>query len=170
MELKAFVTNLGKYNEGVLCGEWVYFPINEDEFSEKVLPNIGVDGKRYEEWFITDYECELDGVAEYLGEYPSLEEVNALTEAIESWDEDYAQAVVDVYGFDYIINYTQDDFLFVNAETDEDIGEYYINETEMAADIPEWLTNYIDYEAYGRDVRFDSDGGFSNNGYFVERI
>lgn len=167
MELKAFVTNLGKYNEGVLCGEWVYFPINEDEFSEKVLPNIGVDGKRYEEWFITDYECELDGVAEYLGEYPSLEEVNALTEAIESWDEDYAQAVVDVYGFDYIINYTQDDFLFVDAETDEDIGEYYINET---GDIPEWLINYIDYEAYGRDIRFNSDGGFSNNGYFVERI
>lgn len=167
MELRAFVTNLGKYNEGVLCGEWVYFPINEDEFSEKVLPNIGVDGKRYEEWFITDYECELDGVAEYLGEYPSLEEVNALTEAIESWDEDYAQAVVDVYGFDYIINYTQDDFLFVDAETDEDIGEYYINET---GDIPEWLINYIDYEAYGRDIRFNSDGGFSNNGYFVERI
>lgn len=170
MELKAFVTNLGKYNEGVLCGEWVYFPIDEDEFNEKVLPDIGVDGKRYEEWFITDYECELDGVAEYLGEYPSLEDINILAEAVESWDKDYAQAVVDVYGFDYIINYDESGFMFVEAESDADIGEYYINETGMAVDIPEWLTNYIDYEAYGRDVRFDSDGGFSNNGYFVERI
>ena len=170
MELKAFVTNLGKYNEGVLCGEWVYFPIDEDEFREKILPDIGVDGKEYEEWFITDYECELDGVAEYLGEYPSLEDINILAEAVENWDEDYAQAVVDVYGFDYIINYDENGFLFVEAESDTDIGEYYINETGMTADIPEWLINYIDYEAYGRDVRFNSDGGFSNNGYFVERI
>lgn len=170
MELKAFVTNLGKYNEGVLCGEWVYFPIDEDEFNEKVLPDIGVDGKRYEEWFITDYECELDGVAEYLGEYPSLEDVNILAEALDSWDEDYAQAVVDVCGFDDIINYDESAFLIIEAESDADIGEYYINETGMATDIPEWLINYVDYEAYGRDIRFDSDGGFSNNGYFVERI
>lgn len=170
MELKAFVTNLGKYNEGVLCGEWVYFPIDEDEFNEKVLPDIGVDGKRYEEWFITDYECELDGVAEYLGEYPSLEDVNILAEALDSWDEDYAQAVVDVCGFDDIINYDESAFLIIEAESDADIGEYYINETGMATDIPEWLINYVDYEAYGRDIRFNSDGGFSNNGYFVERI
>ena len=170
MELKAFVTNLGKYNEGVLCGEWVYFPIDEDEFNEKVLPDIGVDGKRYEEWFITDYECELNGVAEYLGEYPSLEDVNILAEALDSWDEDYAQAVVDVCGFDDIINYDESAFLIIEAESDADIGEYYINETGMATDIPEWLINYVDYEAYGRDIRFNSDGGFSNNGYFVERI
>lgn len=170
MELKAFVTNLGKYNEGVLCGEWVYFPIDEDEFNEKVLPDIGVDGKRYEEWFITDYECELDGVAEYLGEYPSLEDVNILAEALDNWDEDYAQAVVDVCGFDDIINYDESAFLIIEAESDADIGEYYINETGMATDIPEWLINYVDYEAYGRDIRFNSDGGFSNNGYFVERI
>ena len=168
MELKAFVTNLGKYNEGVLCGEWVYFPIDEDEFSEKILPDIGVDGKRYEEWFITDYECELDGVAKYLGEYPSLEDINILAEALDNWDEDYAQAVVDVYGFDYIINYDESEFLIIEAESDADIGEYYINETGMA-DIPEWLINYVDYEAYGRDVRLNSDGGFSNNGYFVTR-
>lgn len=169
MELKAFVTNLGKYNEGILCGEWVTFPVDEDDFNERILPAIGVDGKRYEEWFITDYECELGGVAEYLGEYPSLEDVNILAEAVENWDEDFAQAVVDVYGFDYIINYDESEFLIVEAESDADIGEHYINETGMAADIPEWLINYVDYEAYGRDVRLNSDGGFSNNGYFVTR-
>lgn len=170
MELRAFVTNLGKYNDGVLCGMWVTFPVDEDEFSERILPTIGVDGESYEEWFITDYECELDGVAEYLGEHPSLEDVNILAEAVESWDKDYAQAVVDVYGFDDIINYDESEFLFIEAESDADIGEYYINETGMAADIPEWLINYIDYEAYGRDVGLNSDGGLSSNGYFVERI
>lgn len=167
MELKAFVTNLGKYNDGVLCGMWVNFPIDEDEFHERILSSIGIYGEN-EEWFFTDYECELDGVAEYLGEYPYLEDVNILAETLDNWDENYAQAVVDVYGFDDIINYDVSEFLIIEAESDADIGEYYINETGM--EVPEWLINYIDYEAYGRDVRLNSDGGFSNNGYFVERI
>ena len=28
---EAFVTNLGKYNEGELVGEWVHFPTTEEE-------------------------------------------------------------------------------------------------------------------------------------------
>ena len=30
-ELKAYVTNLGKYNEGELVGEWISFPVSADE-------------------------------------------------------------------------------------------------------------------------------------------
>ena len=30
MELQGFLTNLGKYDEGYLVGEWVTFPIEED--------------------------------------------------------------------------------------------------------------------------------------------
>ena len=29
--IEAFVTNLGKYNEGELVGEWVHFPTTEEE-------------------------------------------------------------------------------------------------------------------------------------------
>ena len=31
---EAFVTNLGKYNEGELVGEWVHFPTTEEEMNE----------------------------------------------------------------------------------------------------------------------------------------
>lgn len=31
---EAFVTNLGKYNEGELVGEWVKFPITNEEMQE----------------------------------------------------------------------------------------------------------------------------------------
>ena len=51
---EAFVTNLGKYNEGELVGEWVKFPITNEEMQE-VFKRIGIGG-RYEEWFITAYE------------------------------------------------------------------------------------------------------------------
>lgn len=55
----AFITNLGKYNEGDLVGEWVKFPTTPEEM-QKVFERIGIGqkddfGQPYEEWFITDY-------------------------------------------------------------------------------------------------------------------
>ena len=32
--LAAYVTNLGKYNEGYLVGEWVKFPVTPDEMQD----------------------------------------------------------------------------------------------------------------------------------------
>lgn len=37
----AFITNLGKYNEGELVGEWVKFPTTADEL-KKVFERIGI--------------------------------------------------------------------------------------------------------------------------------
>ena len=60
----AFITNLGKYNEGDLMGEWVKFPTTPEEM-QKVFERIGIGqkddfGQPYEEWFITDYDCYVD--------------------------------------------------------------------------------------------------------------
>ena len=41
---EAFVTNLGKYNEGELVGEWVHFPTTEEEMKE-VFERIGIGSK-----------------------------------------------------------------------------------------------------------------------------
>ena len=56
---EVFITNLGKYNEGNLVGEWVKFPTTEEEL-KKVFERIGIEsgapdeyGGHYEEWFIT---------------------------------------------------------------------------------------------------------------------
>ena len=72
-DFEAFVTNLGKYNEGELVGEWVKLPTTEEEM-KKVFERIGIGskdefGQPYEEWFITDYECPIYGVQKMLGEY-----------------------------------------------------------------------------------------------------
>ena len=54
--LSAYVTNLGKYNEGELVGKWLDFPTTQTKINT-VLKEIGIDGIRYEEIFITDYEA-----------------------------------------------------------------------------------------------------------------
>ncbi len=164
MEIKAFVTNLGKYNEGYLIGEWVRFPIDKDNF-EKVLDRISINDM-YEEWFITDWDCGID-LSEELGNYPLYTELNGVAECFGNWDDEYATAVYEVFGIDAILNSSQSSYMIIPAEDDIDIGEYFINETGM--DVPDWLIDYIDYEAYGRDVRLSSDGGFSSNGYYVSR-
>ena len=77
----AFITNLGKYNEGELVGEWVKFPTTAEELKE-VFKRIGIGqkddfGQPYEEWFITDYDCYVDGLYSKLGEYENLDELKA---------------------------------------------------------------------------------------------
>ena len=41
---EAFITNLGKYNEGELVGEWVKFPTTSEEL-QKVFERIGIGSK-----------------------------------------------------------------------------------------------------------------------------
>ena len=170
MTLRAFITNLSKYNDGELVGQWVDFPCDEDEFDE-VLEEIGID-EYHEEWFVTDYECDLGEVAQELGEYVSFDELNETAEALEEWDsvEGLGEAVVEIWGFDTLLNSTPDDYLYFEANDDEDIGYYYAEEFGILDEVPANLRNYFDYEAYGRDIRIDTDSGLSDNGYFVERI
>ena len=41
---EAYVTNLGKYNEGALVGEWVKFPTTPEEMQE-VFKRIGINAQ-----------------------------------------------------------------------------------------------------------------------------
>lgn len=55
--MNIYLTNLGKYNEGELIGEWVELPVSQEEL-QKVFERIGIN-EEYEEYFITDYECDF---------------------------------------------------------------------------------------------------------------
>ena len=170
---ETFVTNLGKYNEGELVGEWVKFPITNEEMQE-VFKRIGIGG-RYEEWFITDYECHDPGIYDLLGEYESLSELNYLAGQIMELNEseEFWQAVLNLGEYTGsvkdLINLTEnmDCFDYLSGVTsDSDLGYYWIEESgcydtkAMGA-----LSSYIDYESFGRDIRFDESGAFADNGY-----
>ena len=174
----AFITNLGKYNEGELVGEWVKFPTTAEELKE-VFKRIGIGqkddfGQPYEEWFITDYDCYVDGLYDKLGEYENLDELNYLASKLDEMsDSEYAQFQAGMEMGDHcgslqeIINLTEnlDCYeIYPNIEDYDDLGRYYIDELEVMQ-VPEHLQNYIDYEAYGRDVAMDENGSFTDQGY-----
>ena len=52
---EAFITNLGKYNEGFLVGEWMKFPVTNEEMQE-VFRRIGI-GRRYEDCLLYTSRC-----------------------------------------------------------------------------------------------------------------
>ena len=174
----AFITNLGKYNEGELVGEWVKFPTSAEEI-RAVFDRIGIGqkddfGYTYEEWFITDYDCYVDGLYDKLGEYENLDELNYLAAKLDDMtrgEYEQFQAAIEMGNhcgsLHEIINLTEnlDCYdVYPDIHDHDDLGRYYIEELD-AMQVPEYLRNYIDYEAYGRDVALDENGQFTSCGY-----
>jgi len=129
----------------------------------------------YEEYFITDYNCDIDGVYDKLGEYTSIRDLNALAERFEcmsSHEIKHFEAIMESYGASDVadmINITHNldcwDFL-PDVNNHYDLGWYWIEESGCY-DIKSLghLSNYIDYEGFGRDVSFEENGQFVDGGY-----
>lgn len=179
MKISGFVTNLGKYNEGEPIGEWITFPIDEDELAE-VLERIGVSDKPdengiyYEEYFFTDWDCDtaiscVSGLG--LGEYVSVEYVNEIAEQIDELDEDeqtvLGALIDDGFGFDKsmeIISYN-DYIWYDNCNSMEDVAYQIVEETGMLDGVSDFMERYFDYKAYGRDLEIEGTFLEVDNGY-----
>ena len=161
MYLRGFITNLGKYNEGELMGEWIEFPIDENDL-EEVLEKIGIDGENYEEYFFTDYETDIIPKLD-ISEYENIDNLNEfgeLLQNIESYQEDLVNAIVYEYSdFDYILELLQniDDQELIDVDNDEDLGYYIIDNIYGGVEQLDrnTLERYFDYEGYGADVAND---------------
>lgn len=149
MEIRIFITNLAKYNEGYLVGKWVTLPLSEDELWAEVKAVLGDD----EEHFITDYEAPFR-----IEEYDSITDLNKLAEELEGMDDvDIKKALFLVneqgYTFDDAIRKV-DDVDFYPDMTLKDMAEQFVDEG-LFGEIPDKIQGYIDYEAIARDLRFD---------------
>lgn len=164
MKLEAYVTNLGKYNEGELIGEWVTFPIDEEEENE-LMKRIGcayededgeIHNERYEEYFMTDYECEVN-IFEKYGEYVNIETLNELAEQLEDIrDEDLFDALCEEYPFEdleYIIDlYNSGNYIWWGNTTLLEVAMEKADEEMACLGIPDnamkFVQRYFDYDAY----------------------
>ena len=173
--IEAYVTNLGKYNEGELASEPLKFPTTTEEV-QALLKRIGVDNIQYEEIFIADYGGDLPELNACLGEYESIDELNHLACLLSELDksdlEKFEAAVASgehTSGVGDLINLVENldcyDF-YIGVSDDETLGRIYAEDMELI-NIPENLRDYFDYEAYGRDMRINEDGGFVKGGFFL---
>lgn len=170
--IEAHIANLGKYNEGYFIGEYLKFPATTEEV-QTLMKQIGVDGVRYEGFFITEYKTDIPGLQKYLGEYESIDELNylaSLLDYLEEWETEKLTAAVDLGEHNSVkdlINLTQNlecyEF-YPDVKNEEDLGRYLIDELGWEH-IPESLVHYFDYEAYGSDFATNEGGDFYKSGY-----
>lgn len=166
--MKIYLTNLGKYNEGYLIGEWVDLPISNEEL-QKVLDRIGIN-EEYEEYFITDSETDLDGIE--IGEYSNLDDLNEMAETLESLDDDEKEVVDAImsegYSLEEALEKKEDCIVYCDCSDMEDVAREYAEQTGLLNSIPENLQSYFDFEAYGRDMSYEGTFVFTNNGNCVQ--
>ena len=161
---EAYITNLGKYNEGRLVGETLKFPATTEEV-QALLKRIGVDGVRYEEIFITSFDGDVLGLYDHLGEYESIDELNHLAHVLSDLDQsdiEKFEAVIDSGEYTGsvhdLINLAQNldcyDF-YPGIDSEEALGRVYIEEMEML-DVPDDVLPYsptwIDGKKHARNV------------------
>ena len=172
-KIRIFLTNLGRYNEGYLMGEWVKLPVPEDKL-EEVLARIGIN-KHYEEYFITDYESLFPNL--HICEYSSISDLNELAERIEELaDYDYeklaavleSESCLSIAEILAIIEDLDSFDLLTKVDSDEALGEYYAECCCIFQNVPEHIQRYFDYEAYGRDIRLELNCCFTSLGVVID--
>jgi len=172
---EAYITNLGKYTEGMLVGETLKFPTTREEV-QALLKRIGIDGVRYEEIFITSFDGDVLGLYDHLGEYENTDELNhlaCLLSELDQSDLEKFEAVIDsgehTSSVKELINLTQNldcyDF-YPDVGDDETLGRIYVEDI-AAIEVPEYLLPYFDYKAYGRDIRLEEGGHYAPGGYVL---
>ena len=178
---RIYLSNLGKYVEGILKGTWLTMPVTDEEIKDAFV-KIGVgeyiDGEYshgvvedglyvYEEYAIHDWETDIEGLK--IGEYSSIENISELVELYANLSEHDKKKVNAICEWGY---YQKNDlelaienieyfYLDENVTNDEEYGEFLLEDRE---DIPEDLRYYIDAEKLGRDSYINGNCYYSQHG------
>lgn len=167
--MNIFITNLGKYNEGELIGEWATLPISEKELQE-LFERIGIN-EEYEEYFITDYECDFYEV----GEYENIKTLNEIAEEMEKLSEEaqkVAKAIMNDLGYNLeeatrIAN-NNDYRIYSDCDNMTDIAYQVVEECGYLNNVPDNVARYFDYESFGRDLGIEGTYIFTDDNEAIE--
>lgn len=152
-DIKIWVGNLGKYNEGTLVGNWFTLPVDIEEIKEA----IGIN-EEYEEWFIADYEAPFS-----IGQYDDIENLNEIAERIGCMEDYQIEAAVELLGRGVVADF--EDGLndveigrvtfYHDCDTMEEVAMSIVEESGMLDGVPDKVAMYFDYEAYARDLQIE---------------
>jgi len=143
-----YVACLASYNSGILHGKWIVPDNNVPGLQEQineVLKSSSIPNA--EEFAIHDYN-EFPN----LGEYPGLENIVKVVDAIAEHGADEINA--------FLSNYSVED---LDSFSDMFVGEYssfseyaeQIADDTILIDCPEHIKSYFDYEKFERDLSYD---------------
>lgn len=161
--MNIYLTNLGKYNEGFLIGEWVSLPISNEDLKDvlkriKISDKPDANGNYYEEYFITDWECDYYNIGEYEN-IDTLNEIASQVESLEDNEKEIAKALMSECG--YTLNEAMEKVesgnyaIYYDCEDMIDVAYYIVEECGYLRNVPENVARYFDYEAFARDLSIE---------------
>lgn len=161
---RAYVANLGKYNEGQLVGGWISLPTSDERIFKFLRDVVRIDAQ-YEEYAIHDWESDI---LEYPGEFVDLLEVNRQCDVLDEMDDDgrtvYALAQSAGYDVDVDTFDIEDYFVIGDCHNDEDLGYAVIHDIygdlNEIADLQYVQQNYIDEKAIYNDLLITEEHNF----------
>ena len=164
--MKIFITDLAAYNNMELIGKWVELGIDEDELSQTIKEilewgeKVCKDGSIHEEYFISDVDADGDEpftVEEYSNVYALNKEVARFNEL----DDDSAKKCVSflmataiVSSLDEALN-KYEEVCFYEDMSFSDLAYSIVEEQYNLDDLPDFVGNYFDYDAFGRDLELE---------------
>lgn len=156
INIEVFVNTWKNYNEnGADGGRWVALPMDQNEL-EALLENIAdAIGDDDPEWTIHDYD--LGNLHFDIDQYDDIFELNDLVQELADLDE-WEVATVAAYleAVNSRLSFALDelsDCVLYYGQNMEDVARELIDQCCYA---DEFLLRYFDYEAFARDLSFDS--------------
>lgn len=146
-----YVADLAAYNEGQLVGRWIELGegITTEGLHEEISQMLLERGN--EEWAIHDYE----NLPSSLGEYPDLEEVIQIAEAVREHGYKLVDGYINYFGINELSHFSDRYRGTYSSLIDyayELVDECYNLEKLMGT-----LVNYFDYEKFARDLELSGD-------------
>ena len=158
-----YVTNLRAYNENELNGMWIDLPCVA--LREKIEALTWNEYNQcHDDYAIHDYEAPF-GIKEYADVYELNRIAMALEEVKERFSETEIVSLLEAMDIDELLE-CYEDLEIIEGDNYEDLAYHLVDELGLFDKSPEFLKNYFDYEAYGRDLVLNGEY-IQVSGYFV---
>ena len=143
-----YVACLASYNSGILHGKWIK-PENDIEDLKQQINEVLKSSSipNAEEYAIHDYNNFPN-----LGEYPNLEDIIKVNDAIEEHGADEINAFLSNYSVEDLDSFSN---MFVGEYSSFSEYAEQIADDTILIDCPEHIKSYFDYEKFERDLSFD---------------
>lgn len=145
-----YIACLASYNSGILHGKWIVPSTDEQELQDQIDSILKTSKQPFaDEWAIHDYNYFHN-----LGEYPSLQDICKVQEAIEKHGYELVNAYLeynnDVDSLDDI-----EDSYIGEYDSFQEYAEQYVEDCDGFNMIPEHLQYYFDFESYAINLEHD---------------
>ena len=135
---------------GIAIGKVLYYSRGEYQIRQCLVSNIKKEISNFQEARIQAVQ-KLNELYEMICELPDF-----ITDSLDEFISNYGS-------LEELYDHKDDMILYAGCEDMTDVAYYFIDELQALGDIPPSLQNYIDYEAYGRDLSFE--GTFIETSY-----